>query len=346
MISKKIGRRKFIKGASSAILGLAAVPFWDVNLWRKDAVTRSKLIVIPMLVVLFVSQNVYSETTTMESLFPKNWGDEWTLREAPEKFTKDTLFEHIDGQADLFLQYGFETSTSAIYRKVNSSDDKIDMDIYDMGNSLQAFGVFSRFRQEEKPAGIGLDSYLDDRYAIFYKGKYFVVLQATDSIPSTLRQLAQEIASGIVDNSAPPKEIGYFPKTGLKPGSIEYYPNGLLGHEYLKRGFKASYVKKDQTKTDGKTASDDREFNLFFSIFDNSEDALNAIRLYSEHLSNKGKLTEKVPTQLGPDTLIGMDPYQGKTIVAHKGHYVLGAVGFEQDSEGEQRLAELMKEVK
>jgi uncharacterized protein len=32
MNSKKIGRRKFIKGASSAVLGLAAAPFWNANL--------------------------------------------------------------------------------------------------------------------------------------------------------------------------------------------------------------------------------------------------------------------------------------------------------------------------
>ena len=31
MNAKKIGRRKFIKGASSAVLGLAAAPFWNVN---------------------------------------------------------------------------------------------------------------------------------------------------------------------------------------------------------------------------------------------------------------------------------------------------------------------------
>ena len=36
MSSKKIGRRKFIKGASSAVLGLAAAPFWNVNLSFAD----------------------------------------------------------------------------------------------------------------------------------------------------------------------------------------------------------------------------------------------------------------------------------------------------------------------
>ena len=304
------------------------------------------LIIFFFFAVLFASQNAFSETKTLESLVPKNAPNGWALRSAPETFTRETLFEHIDGQADLFLQYGFEGSVFASYRKGNSSEDKIDADIYDMGNSLQAFGVFSRFRQEENPAGIGLDSYLEDRYVFFYKGKYFVALQAIDPNPSILKRLAQEIESRISDNSTPPKEIGYFPKSGLKPGSIEYFPNGLLGREFLKRGFKASYVKKDETRTDTKTVSEDREPSLFLSIFENSQEALNAMKLFREHLSKEGKLAEGISTQFRPDVLSGVDPYQGKIIVALKGAYLVGAVGFEQDSEGEQRLAELMKNLK
>jgi len=307
---------------------------------------RKGLIVLSFLAVLFASQNVFSGTTPIESLVPRVAPDGWALRDAPEAFTKETLFEHIDGQADLFLQYGFETSVFAIYRNVNSSEDKIDVDIYDMGNPLQAFGVFSRFRQEESTVGIGLDSYLGDRYALFYKGKYFVVLQAQDSNASTLKRLAQEIESRISDSSAPPKEIAYFPKSGLKPGSIEYFPEGLLGHQFLKRGFKAAYVEKDEIKTDAKTMSEGRDFQLFLSIFENSQEAINALRLFRENLSKKGKVAEGISTQFGPDSLTGVDPYQGKTIVAHTGPYLVGAVGFEQDKDGEQRLAELMNELK
>jgi len=315
---------------------------------RNGVAPRSEaLIIFLFFVVFFASQNAFSETKTMESLVPKDAPNGWTLRGAPETFTRETLFEHIDGQADLFLQYGFEGSVFAVYRNVNSSEDKLDVDIYDMGNSLQAFGVFSRFRQEESPAGIGLDSYLEDRYAVFYKGRYFVALQATDSNPSILKRLAQEIESRISDNSTPPKEIGYFPKSGLKPGSIEYFPNGLLGRQFLKRGFKASYVKKKETKTDAKIISEDREFSLFLSIFENSQDALNAMKLFGEHLSKEGRLVQGISrTQFGPDVLTGVDPYQGKIIVENKGPYLLGAAGFEKDSDGERRLAELMKNVK
>jgi hypothetical protein len=307
---------------------------------------REALIILAFLVVLFVSQDVFSGTIPIESLVPKALADGWALRDAPETFTRETLFEHIDGQADLFVQYGFEKSVFAVYRNVNSLDDKIDVDIYDMGNSLQAFGVFSRFRQEESPAGIGLGSYLGDRYALFYKAKYFVALQATGSNASILKQLAQEIESRISDNSAPPKEIGYFPNMGLKAGSIEYFPDGLLGHQFLKRGFKASYIENDERKTDAKTMSEGRDFHLFLSIFENSQEALNALRLFRENLLKKGKLETGTSTQFGPNALTGTDPYQGRTIVAQKGPYLVGAVGFEQDKEGERRLAEMMQKVK
>jgi hypothetical protein len=307
---------------------------------------REISMILSLLVVLLAAHEVWSGTTTIEALIPKTAPDGWALRGAPEAFTRETLFEHIDGQADLFLQYGFEGSVAAIYRNVNSSEDKIDVDVYDMGNSLQAFGVFSRFRQEEGPAGIGLDSYLADRYALFYKGKYFVVLQAVDSNTSILRHLAQEIESRIGDDSAPPKEIEYFPKSGLKPGSIEYFPNGLLGHQFLKRGFKASYVEIDAAKTEAKKPSEGQDFHLFLSIFENSQEASSAMRLFGEYLSAKGTLAKDVSTKLGSDTLAGVDPYQGKIMVAHKGTYLVGAVGFEQDKDGEQRLAEMIRAVK
>jgi hypothetical protein len=307
---------------------------------------RRWLIVFSFLAVLFTSQNVISETVSMESLVPKAGPEGWALRDAPETFTKETLFEHIDGQADLFLQYGFEKSVFAVFRNANSSDDLIEVDIYDMKTPLNAFGVFSRFRQEEKPAGIGLDSHLADRSAIFYKGTYFVVLQATDPNAATLKGLAQEIASRIADESAPPREIGFFPKSGLKPGSMEYYPDGLLGHEFLKCGFKASYREAEQAGKDAKTSEEDGRFQLFLAVFENPQQAATALGLFREYLSKKGKVADGISTQFGPEAVTGVDPYQGRIIAVRKGLYLVGAAGFEQDKEGEQQLAELIKEVK
>ena len=304
------------------------------------------IIVILLTASLFVSGNVFSEPSNITLLVPKETPDGWLAKGAPQAFTKETLFEHINGQADLFLQYGFERSIFVDYRSKNASEDKIDMDIYDMGNVLQAFGIFSRFRQDDLSAGIGLDSYLDDRYAFFYKGKYFVVIQATESNPSTLKQLARMVESKIIDNSLPPKEIGYFPKRGLKPGSIEYFPQGLMGRKFLKRGFKATYVAPDKSDAEPEAKSDSPDSTLFIAIFDNDEEAESALKEFKDALAKGASDQARVSMQPGFETAKGEDPYQGKLVVTRKGPYLVGTAGFENDKDAESLLGELSASIK
>ena len=237
-----------------------------------------------------------------------------------------------------------------------------------MGNVLRAFGVFSRFRNEDRPGGFGLESYLDDHSALFYKGKYFVLLYAAESNASLLTQWATKIASKIVDSSLPPREISYFPKNWLKPGSIQYFSEGLLGHQFLKRGFQGLYIEKGEarekvevgnkakvkpedkdkkdTEDERKARTENKEFKLFLSIHKDSQEALSALKAYKEDLSKKGNVFSGGIIEFKALAVRGEDPYQGKVLVLQKGVYLLGVVGFEREEEGENRLAEFVKKVK
>jgi len=292
-------------------------------------------ITLSVFVLIVTCWGVSSAATPLDSLIPRrDIPKEWTLIQGPQTYNKKTLFEHINGQAELFLKYGFQKSIFAIYQSKKSRENQIEIDIYDMGNVLQAFGVFSRFRNEDRPGGFGLDSYLDDHSAFFYKGKYFVMVYATESNPDLMSQFSKLIALKISDPSPPPKEISYFPRNGLKPGSIQYFSEGLLGHQFLKRGFQGSY-------TEG-----EKEFYLFLAIFKNSQEAMNALKFYKDDLSKKGKVSSESLIQVGNSALKGEDPYQGKVIVLQKGFYLLGVAGFEKEEGGENSLAEFMKNVK
>jgi hypothetical protein len=294
----------------------------------------------------------------IDSLLPKDIPEGWVLIDGPHLYTKKNLFGHIDGQAELFFKYGFQKSTFAIYQNKKNQENQIELDIYNMGNVLQAFGIFSRFRNEDRPAGIGLDSYLDDHSALFYKDKYFAILYSTESNSSTLKQWAAKIALKIVGTSASPKEIGFFAKTGLKPGSIQYFPEGLLGYQFLKRGFKGTYVEKDEAKEKAKVEvraeaedknkvrTEDKEFQLFIAIFKDSQEAMSALRVYKNYLSQKGKVSSGSIIESKTWGLKGEDPYQGQVIIVHKGPYLLGVIGFEKEKDGENRLAEFVKQVK
>jgi len=312
----------------------------------------------PFLLFVFVLAFFWSGTSiaknAIEPLLPKDSPDGWALIDGPHLYTKKNLFEHIDGQAELFFKYGFQKSAFAIYQNKKNDEDQIELDIYDMGNVLQAFGIFSRFRSDDQPAGIGLDSYLDDRSVLFYKGKYFVMLYATESNSPTLKQWATEIASRIIDSSLAPKEISYFPKRGLKSGSIQYFSEGLLGHQFLKRGFKGTYTEKAEveaknevkakTKEEGRVA--DREFQLFVAIFKDSHKAMGALKVYKDDLSKKGKVSPGSIIELRSWALKGEDPYQGKVIVLQKGPYLLGVIGFEKGEDGENLLLEFARNIK
>jgi len=315
---------------------------------------HKRLIILSVLILLFMGRVAFSREIAVDSLIPKDIPEGWALMEGPQVYTKKTLFEHIDGQAELFFKYGFQKSAFAIYQNKKSPENQIELDIYDMGNVVQAFGIFSRFRNEDRPGGIGLDSYLDDRSVFFYKGKYFVMLYATESNPPLLRQWSIIISSKIVDPSPPPKEIGYFPQNGLKPGSIQYFSEGLLGHQFLKRGFRGTYLGKEEDKVKAEAEAEDKdrtktevkEFHLFIAIFRNAQEATSALRIYRDYLTQKGKIYLDRPIGLEPHSFRGEDPYQGQIIVTQKGIYLLGAIGFQKAKNGEDRLTEFMKEVK
>ena len=268
------------------------------------------------------------------SLLPKEPPKGWILAEGPRVFTKANLFEHINGQAELFFKYGFQRCTFAVYKDPNNPDRQIDLDIYDMGNVLQAFGIFSRFREEDRSMDIGLDSYLDDHSALFYQGKYYVALYATDPNPDVLKQLATRVSGSLSDSSPSPREISFFPKEGLKPGSIQYMSEGLLGHQFLKRGFQGTYV-------DG-----NKESQLFLAVFKSPEEAKIGLRAFRNYLSTKGKIVQEIPAGFGPNALRGKAPYQGDILVLQKASYLVGVVSPEFGGKEEERLADLVNRVR
>jgi len=292
------------------------------------------LIILFVLTGILVGFEAPLRAAPLESLLPKKELPEgWAMVEGPQIFTKKTLFEHIDGEAELFLKYGFQNSAFAVYQNEKNRENQIELDIYGLGNVVEAFGVFSRFRNEDRPGGFGLDSFLDDHSAFFYQGRYFVMLHAPEPNRESLRQFSKLISMQISDPSPPPTEISYFPQKGLKPGSIQYFPEGLLGHQFLKRGFQGTYV-------------EETEFKLFLAIFQNSQKANSALKNFWDTLSKRGKVFSGSFIEFETRALKGEDPYQGKVLVAQKGPYLVGVVGFEKEEDGENRLAEFMRKVK
>jgi hypothetical protein len=286
--------------------------------------------------------------TALDSLLPRSLPQGWVLTEGPRSYNPKTLFERINGQAELYIKYGFQRSVFAAYRERRRPENQIELDLYDMGNVLQAFGVFSRFRTEDRPGGVGLDSDLGDSSLLFYKGRYFVMLYATEPDPQVLKEFGRAVSAKINDPSGPPREIGYFPTLSLKPGSIQYFSESLLGLGFLKRGFQAAYREDTEVKVkaEAKVENKDNEFHLFIAIFKSGEDSKGALKTYRDYLTAKGKLDPKTPQGLGPQALSGEDPYKGKVLAVQRDSYLVGIAGFEKEDDAANRLLELIKKMR
>ena len=306
----------------------------------KTKIIKQNLFLVLSVLVLVGCNGAFG-ATSLESLLPPSLPEGWALIEGPRPYNKKTLFEHIDGQADLYLKYGYQRSIFAGYQDRKRPESQIELDLYDMGNVLQAFGVFSRFRTAEQPGGVGLGSYLDDRALLFYKGRYFAMVYANEADPHILREWAFAVSSRISDSAPAPREIGFFPVQGLKPGSIQYFSEGLLGHQFLKKGFQGAYIPEEK----GRAEDQEKETHLFLAIFKNTEETKSALKIYRDYLARKGKV-QAISKGFGPHAFRGEDPYKGKILVAQKGLYLLGSVGFDREKEAEDRLLDMVKNVK
>ena len=74
------------------------------------------------LFTLSASPAAGADNGSMLSILPADGcGEGWVMEEKPALFTVDTLFDHINGEAELYFPYGFDTLATARYVKKATS---------------------------------------------------------------------------------------------------------------------------------------------------------------------------------------------------------------------------------
>ena len=71
---------------------------------------------------------------------PDQIGD-WARQDAPERYDRETIFDYIDGAGEVYRSYGFSNVFIARYARAGTPE--ISLELFDMGTSEDAYGVFS-----------------------------------------------------------------------------------------------------------------------------------------------------------------------------------------------------------
>jgi hypothetical protein len=164
-----------------------------------------------------------------EAVFPAEVsGWRWDGKE--NHYNRKTIFDYINGAGELYIAYNFIGVKVRRFEK--SGQPPITAEIFDMGTSEDAFGVFSFERQDEE-AGIGQGSEFGGGLLRFWKGKFFVSVfaegQGKDAEAATL-EMGKGIADSIKAKGLMPKLLNVLPdgRSGLVEKSIRYFHSHIL----------------------------------------------------------------------------------------------------------------------
>jgi len=152
-------------------------------------------------------------------------------------YTPKTLFKYIDGGAELYISYNFQQMLAQKFEK--EGEQEITLDIFDMENSYNAFGVFSHSREAVDHV---IDPAVESEYAsgllTFWKGKFYISIMAYPETPEkkeTVLKLGRKIAEMIKEKSQVPPIISKLPRENLVKESIRYFHHyiWLNSHFYI-----------------------------------------------------------------------------------------------------------------
>jgi hypothetical protein len=171
---------------------------------------------------------------------------EWKLLEPVRTFGPDTLYEEIDGEAELFLPYGLKRLMVAILGKAARPGVEVRLELFRMASPRDAYGIWSQFRypdQELLPIPPS-EAIVSDASADFFRGETFVRIRSKpgDGSRADAVGLAGEIVPLLTGSGAPPEEAAVLDALpGTVSGSILYQKRATLGYECLAPGFEAKF---------------------------------------------------------------------------------------------------------
>ena len=171
---------------------------------------------------------------------------EWRILEPVRTFGPDTLYEEIDGEAELVLPYGMERLTVAVLGRTAKPGSEVRLELYRMASSRDAYGIWSQYRHPDQevlripPA----EAIVSDTSADFFRGDTFVRIRSKPGGGSRndVVGISSEIVALLDGSGAPPEEARVLDGLpGRVFGSILYQKRAMLGYECLAPGFEAKF---------------------------------------------------------------------------------------------------------
>jgi len=233
----------------------------------------------------------------------------WEQSGKIQTFTPKTLFEYIDGAADLYIMYDFQELKVAEYR--NEKKASVTVEVYEHKTPSHAFGIYS---QERIPNAnfidVGAQGYVEQNVLNFLTGPYYVKMSSYNTGAEDreiLLVFANKMSENLGTKGTLPAILSSFPEEGKKKNSEKFINRNFLGYSFLHSAFTADY------DLSGK------KFRLFVVEGVDQKECGGMVEKYLQQSGKTGRnIVEGIYTV--------SDPYHGEVEFQWKGKFIWGAL--------------------
>ncbi len=237
----------------------------------------------------------------------RKFGDE-------HRYTKENLYEHVDGHAEYFISAGFQglTVTEYIAAGSKATQAEIQVEVFDMGKSIQAFGVLADESGEKPtPVSVGTMGYKTSMGINYIKGRYYVKISAFSPKTSIIK-FSKGFADTLPAGRDPFEVFSKFPDLG-KVENTRFAKEGYRGLDFLH-----NVVEREYSTSSGK---------IKVALMAGSEHEMQSLlSSFLDYFGKSGMRYERIERG-GSEAYKVMDKYEGNWFLIRSRDAVFGVFG-------------------
>jgi hypothetical protein len=239
---------------------------------------------------------------------------------APEiqRYAGNSLYEYIDGAAEMYHKYGFLDLVAGEYRQDGRA---ITADVYRFLSSDRAFGMYTTLRPEgPDTVALGIEGFAFGPNLVYVKGAYIVNVYGYDDSDRTaadVRSIAAAIERTLEGTMRKPDSFNQFPQEGRVEFTEKIFAEAFLGHEFLRNVCTIDFL-------DGASAR-------FFLAEDQSRKMFDAwgASAAAGNESAGAEISDSLSSHLaGSAYFVFGDDYYGSVLVVWNSGKIFGVVGY------------------
>jgi hypothetical protein len=229
-------------------------------------------------------------------------------------YTKENLYEHLDGHAEYFIGAGFQGLTVTEYVAIGSkaAQGDIQVEVYDMGNGMQAFGALvDESGENPRAVSVGTMGYRTSDGVNCIKGRYYIKISAF-SPKTPVVTFAKAFAAALPSQKDSFEVFSKFPNLGKVEGT-RFAKEGYRGLDFLH-----NVIEREYFTTGGKI-----EVAL---MADSIQDTRSLLPSFFNYFEKSGTKYEKIERK-GMEVYRVVDKYEGNWFLIRSGIAVFGVFG-------------------